>query len=219
MIFNCEEKLPPDRTYVLGWYGRSNHLDLDDPVGVNWKVVKFVCGLSQHARALLPDNDPRKRQIRSEDEHGNNLKPYYWNQFGPSSYFGQDITQWSPLPCESYPVVMERANIGPLNATWSELKLLRTGRSFGRALYEVDGDFTFHVGIGRFFVPDGFTTQGRNEEEVIFDCLIDAGYPKWYATLQMRLISRACGRRKLFRRVPKWSDKRYREILNRVKLR
>lgn len=29
---------------------------------------------------------------------GNNLAPYEWKEFGPGTYFGQDVSHWMPLP-------------------------------------------------------------------------------------------------------------------------
>lgn len=94
------ENPPRDGQYVLvkldkdNWDDRGN----DD---VYFKVVKFVRGMSIAERAALPDTDWRKTSWGSADEEGNNLRPYCWDTFGPSCYFGQEVTHYWDLPTET----------------------------------------------------------------------------------------------------------------------
>lgn len=97
--FKVTEKLPQHNQYVLAHLTLDNWRDGDDPLANRyWVVVKFVKGISKAERVKLPDSDKRKRTIYGCDEHGNNLKPYEWDSFGPSSYFGQYVDVWCELP-------------------------------------------------------------------------------------------------------------------------
>ena len=90
---------PSDRQYVLCYLKNKNWNDSDDPSENRyWVVAKFVRGLSKSDRESLSDSDWRKTHIRPEDEHGNNLAPYCWAEFGPAKHFGQDVDFWMPLP-------------------------------------------------------------------------------------------------------------------------
>ena len=43
-------------------------------------------------------NVERWKIIKPEDEDGNNERPYCWYTFGATSFFGQEITHWMPIP-------------------------------------------------------------------------------------------------------------------------
>lgn len=96
-MISVNDRLPKDKTYVLVHVNRDNWIDRDDPKNVCFKVMKFVRGISKEERDTMPDCE-RKRWIRPEDEYGNNLKPYYWREFGPGSEFGQNVDYWMDLP-------------------------------------------------------------------------------------------------------------------------
>ena len=74
-----EIELPNDGQYVLVHIKNRLWTDPRDPFGVFWKVVRFV------------DRDERKF-------NPNNKKPYLWREFGPGTYFGQDVDYWIELP-------------------------------------------------------------------------------------------------------------------------
>jgi len=114
------EQLPPSNTYVLGRHNLDNWHDSDDQAGVQFVVVKLVEGISQSTREKMLSReieDPmvgepeviseelglgtdgkRSSLYTSGDEHGNNTVPYAWDTFGPTSFFGQEITHWQRLP-------------------------------------------------------------------------------------------------------------------------
>lgn len=92
------DRLPPEKKYVLGIYAGTNWHDSDDPKGVNFVVVKLVYGISIKERERMGESNARKRRYTFGDEHGNNLRPYEWNTFGPSQFFGQDISYWMYIP-------------------------------------------------------------------------------------------------------------------------
>jgi hypothetical protein len=95
---SVEDELPADNQYVLVHLTLDNWRDRDDPDGNRYcKVAKFVRGLSIKERQLLPDSDQRKKTYRAGDEEGNNKFPYYWDTFGTSRYFGQDVDFWCEL--------------------------------------------------------------------------------------------------------------------------
>lgn len=109
-------QLPPEGKYVLAMHNRGTWKDEEDPINVNCIVVKLIKGVSEEGRqkmqnGLMPDPfiksyngffEPvfhnRSKIYRPEDQHGNNGYPYYWDQFGPDSFFGQDIIKWCELP-------------------------------------------------------------------------------------------------------------------------
>lgn len=96
---SVEERLPKENQYVLIHLTKSNWGDSDDPDGNRyWKVAKFVRGLSEEARAKLPNTDERKKTYTGADEWGNNAVPYRWEEFGPGDYFGQEVDWWCELP-------------------------------------------------------------------------------------------------------------------------
>lgn len=97
-IISVKDKLPENKTYVLAHYNRRNWHDSDDINGCLWKVVKFIRGLSIEDRQNLSIDNPRRNRYKGSDEFGNNEKPYCWYEFGPGSFFGQDVDYWSPLP-------------------------------------------------------------------------------------------------------------------------
>ncbi len=94
---SVKDKLPPDRTYVLVHYTGGNWHDKDHQAGCEWKVAKFIRGISKATRAAMFESD-RKAMYYSEDEQGNNQKPYCWDEFGSGKLFGQDVDFWALLP-------------------------------------------------------------------------------------------------------------------------
>ena len=93
------DRLPEDGQRVLGYYEGGNWIDNDSSEGSqNIIVVEFIRGITNEERALLLDTDDRKKTWQGGDEGFNNQLPYYWDQWGPGSQFGQDIKWWSPLP-------------------------------------------------------------------------------------------------------------------------
>jgi hypothetical protein len=55
-----------------------------------WQAARFIRG-----RTL---EEAKKVNIfRSEDQFANNLVPYCWEQFGPGTLFGQDVTHWAAI--------------------------------------------------------------------------------------------------------------------------
>jgi len=93
------EKLPKNNEYVLAFFSDSPWQDKDaNNNGHKWVVVKFIRGISKKERGALADGNRRKSVYASEDECWNNEKPYYWDVFGPGSFFGQDAKLWCHLP-------------------------------------------------------------------------------------------------------------------------
>lgn len=70
------DKLPPLNKYVLCLHARFTWIDKDDPYKVNAIVLKRI----------------------EAKEEGNNKRPYSYNEFGPDSFFGQDILYWAEIP-------------------------------------------------------------------------------------------------------------------------
>ena len=95
---SVNERLPKERTYVLVHYKRGNWIDSDDQEGCEWKVAKLIRGISKAERNLLSNNNPRKKLWTVGDEGMNNERPYRWETFGHSDFFGQDIDYWCELP-------------------------------------------------------------------------------------------------------------------------
>ncbi len=93
------DRLPKDGQYVLAYFP---DMPWDDPDAKNnhhkMVVVKFERGISVKEREALPDSDERKRMYTSADEDGNNEVPYFWDSFGPGSFFGQEAECWYELP-------------------------------------------------------------------------------------------------------------------------
>ena len=74
--FKCSERLPPIGKYVLGRHNLGSWFDSRDQENVNVVVV-----------------------IRSDAEvKDNNRLPFRWSTFGPTSFFGQNITEWAYIP-------------------------------------------------------------------------------------------------------------------------
>lgn len=94
---NTSDKLPEEGKYVLARHSRGTWMDSTDQKNVNCVVVKLVKGISRVERHFLADNDPRKLIYKSEDQYGNNLVAYNWVTFGVNKFFGQDITEWTPI--------------------------------------------------------------------------------------------------------------------------
>lgn len=83
-------ELPESGQYVLGLVNGRPWVSNTDNVGNRFfKVVMFIKGRK--------NEDITDGIYRSEDEHGNNQKPYYWKEFGTGSYFGQEIDLWFDL--------------------------------------------------------------------------------------------------------------------------
>lgn len=77
MIKSIDVEQPREGQHVLAHLTLDNWNDKDDPDGNRyWVVVKF----------------------KKEVVDGNNRKPFRWDAFGPSSYFGQDVDYWCELP-------------------------------------------------------------------------------------------------------------------------
>ncbi len=96
---SVKDRLPEGGKYVLCRHTRGTWRDSQDQENVNCVVLKFVRGISIAEREKMAwDSSDRKRIYKSEDEHGNNQRPYNWQEFGPDSFFGQDISHWMPLP-------------------------------------------------------------------------------------------------------------------------
>lgn len=106
---STKDSLPEPGKYVLAKHSRGTWNDSDDKENVNAVVVKLVMGLTMEERQspLNGRSDrlsewsydyQRKKVYKSEDENGNNLVGYNWQQFGPDSFFGQDISHWMSIP-------------------------------------------------------------------------------------------------------------------------
>lgn len=115
-----KDELPIVGRYVLVHLVKTNWIDSTDPKGVYHDVAKMVKGISLEEREAmkngdLPDADmnyrtnlstgnpmmvTRSMTYTSADEGMNNERPYVWKTFGPSSYFGQEVDRWLPIPEE-----------------------------------------------------------------------------------------------------------------------
>ena len=103
-LISVNEKLPANNQYVLIHLTIKNWFDSEDYIGNRyWRVAKFKLGISEKERILLKDNDKRKPIYYSEDEYGNNKRPFCWDEFGPSNHFGQDVDYWCELPLLNKP--------------------------------------------------------------------------------------------------------------------
>lgn len=112
---STKDKLPEEGKYVLARHNRGTWHDSTDQDNVNCVVVKLVRGISKEERELMKKGElpqtlgrgwclsegwtdtERSRVYKSEDEEGNNLVPYKWEEFGPDSFFGQTITHWMSI--------------------------------------------------------------------------------------------------------------------------
>lgn len=88
-----EDMLPPYGKYVLARHNRGSWVDREDQDNVNCVVVKLVKGRT-HDEVWAQD----PVVLKFADQEGNNQRPYAWDEFGPDSYFGQDITHWMVIP-------------------------------------------------------------------------------------------------------------------------
>jgi hypothetical protein len=75
-VYSTKTHLPPFGRYVLCHHTRGTWRDSSDQEGVNWVVLKRV----------------------PAEVWGNNNVPYKWEEFGPDSFFGQDIDKWCEIP-------------------------------------------------------------------------------------------------------------------------
>jgi Protein of unknown function (DUF551) len=104
---STKDSLPPEGKYVLARHSLGTWQSASDQENVNCVVVKMEKGISEKTRAAMDRGEienpnycgtKRSRVYCSGDEHGNNEVPYVWKEFGPGSFFGQDITHWMLLP-------------------------------------------------------------------------------------------------------------------------
>jgi len=97
-----EDILPPENKYVIGKHSRGTWRDRNDQKNVNTVIVSLRKGMSLKEREALINGTEeeimRSRTWRSEDQGDNNDKPYYFDTFGPDSFFGQDIPYWTEIP-------------------------------------------------------------------------------------------------------------------------
>ena len=96
-------EMPPANKYILIYAGNRPWHDRDDQKNVYWKVAKCIYGISMEQRTILENSENisdryRASIFRTGDEFGNNLVPYCFEEFGPDSYFGNEIDVWMPLP-------------------------------------------------------------------------------------------------------------------------
>lgn len=103
MKYISKGQIPPANQYVLIYVPDSPWHDSDDMYGVFWKVAKCVYGISMAEREALAKSDKwldrnRAKHYHSEDEFGNNEVPYCFEEFGPGSFFGQEVDMWCELP-------------------------------------------------------------------------------------------------------------------------
>jgi hypothetical protein len=87
---NCDDRLPEDGQQVLvylhedaTWIEMYGHR-------VRIAVVAFCKG------RVVGEDD--RGPIEEQDQHGNNERPYCWDEAGPGQFFGQDVTHWMPIP-------------------------------------------------------------------------------------------------------------------------
>lgn len=89
-----EEELPEEKRLVIAyvparcwnWHGKGD---------IHYALVWLVKGISQQEREKMPLTNKRKYNIYSQDEYGNNLVPYCWEEFGPNYFFGQEVKAWA----------------------------------------------------------------------------------------------------------------------------
>ena len=92
---SVEDWLPVDGTWVFAHYNGDNW---GEDLGQYWVVAQFIRGLTIADREALEDTDPRKGRLAPQDEHDNNKRPFYWDQWGSSKRFGQDVDYWMAIP-------------------------------------------------------------------------------------------------------------------------
>lgn len=96
-------EFPPEGKYIAVYVNNRPWLDSDDRSGVYWKIVKTKYGITGEERLRLAESEKfsdrlRANQYRPEDEGMNNQKPYRFEEFGPDSFFGQEVDIWFELP-------------------------------------------------------------------------------------------------------------------------
>lgn len=96
------DKLPEEGKYVLARHNRGTWHDSTDQENVNCVVVKLVKGISMVRRQFMAaSHNPTLKEMaktyRACDEFSNNKVAYNWVTFGPASFFGQEITHWTPI--------------------------------------------------------------------------------------------------------------------------
>lgn len=91
--FKPADVLPPERKYVIA-KTTARWKDEDDPENVNVVIAKLINGISLKERSELDNSDPRKKTYRTEDEWGNNERPYNWETFGSTIFHGQNVIAW-----------------------------------------------------------------------------------------------------------------------------
>jgi len=108
---NINDQLPPEGRYVLIHLLKDNWI-CSDKDGVYYKVARLESGLSKADRAKMESGEipnpevvfvsgrhsRRSRVYGSADEHENNKRPYWFSEFGPGSYFGQEVDFWMEIP-------------------------------------------------------------------------------------------------------------------------
>lgn len=96
---SVDKALPKDKQVVL-IYTNEIHVFGHSGEFMNQHVATFVKGRT------AAEVEKSKRH-GSADEHGNNLRPFYWNGSGTCSWFGQVVTHWVPLP-DRPPYILKR---------------------------------------------------------------------------------------------------------------
>ena len=96
-------QMPPPNQYILIHVPDRPWIDYHDQYGVFWKVAKCVYGISAAEREKLAQSNSffdreRARSYYPSDEACNNKKPYYFREFGPGSFSGQEVDEWCELP-------------------------------------------------------------------------------------------------------------------------
>lgn len=92
-------EMPPANKYVLIRLKAAPWIDHSDQSNVLWKVAKCIYGISIEERQELKKKGFHRANIyKTGDEWGNNAKPYEFKEFGPGTYFGQDVDVWCELP-------------------------------------------------------------------------------------------------------------------------
>ncbi len=97
-----KDQLPPEGKYILARHSRGSWIDSRDQENVNCVVVRLEKGISSKERERLSKGNQkdieRSNEIRGCDQGGNNKVPYCFYEFGPDSFFGQDISHWMEIP-------------------------------------------------------------------------------------------------------------------------
>ena len=97
---SVDDRMPPKEKYVFIHLTKNNWNDSSDSEGA---VAMLLTGISKAEREALKSSvveaDLKRAKIyRSEDEWLNNLRPYCWDTFGLSKYFGQEVDFWMEIP-------------------------------------------------------------------------------------------------------------------------